>query len=177
MSTGVTKNESVYEWSVIESFNRKAVDPSADRFFGVLDPEKVRVEGLPKITGMKIQTRPGSKKTRPLAVKSNTIYIERDDARSLMGQKAGLMFLCTVSMGEVKRFVSGDVAQETQKIHWVGEPNVKMKVVMPDGTVKDGVGEPALKKLKVGQIIQLYRVGFCRVDRTGKEVVLYFSHK
>lgn len=176
ISTGTTKTESVYEWQSIEAFNRKMIDPIADRYFGVIDPLKVKIDGLP--TGsIDVQTRPGSKKTRMIPVKSDAIYIDKEDERSLMGQNAGLMFLCTSNFGTVKRFVSKDVSHETPKIHWVGEPNVKIKIFMPDGQIKSAVGEFGMKKLKVGQMIQLYRVGFCRVDKVGKEIVLYFTHK
>jgi glutamyl-tRNA synthetase len=59
----------------------------------------------------------------------------------------------------------------------VSEPNIKIKVVMPDEKIKSGLAEPNIKKLKVGDVIQLQRFGFCRVDKTGKETVLYFAHK
>jgi glutamyl-tRNA synthetase len=176
MSTGVTKNESVYEWQVIESFNRKVIDPVSERYFAVMDPVKCKIEGLPpgKIS---LSVMPGSKKTREIAVKTDEVLLERSDAEGMKDMRAGLMFLCTANFGEVKRFVSKDVAQETPKVHWVPAPGVKIKVVMPDGTTRAGVAESAVRKLKVGQTVQFYRVGFCRVDRLGKEPVFYFSHK
>ena len=176
MSTGATKTESVYEWQVIEAFNRKHIDPVSDRYFGVLDPVKVKIDGLPK-DDLDVQTRPGSKKTRKIPVKSESVFIDKEDERELRDKKAGLMFLCTANFGEVKRFVSRSVSQDTPKIHWVGEDNVKIRIFMPDGTVAEGVGEPSLKNLKVDQTIQFYRVGFCRVDKIGKEVTFYFAHK
>jgi glutamyl-tRNA synthetase len=180
LSTGVTKAESEYEWQVIESFNRKAVDPIADRYFGVMDPEEVSVEGVAHIKSVIVQTRPGSEKRREIPIESGKFYVEKEDAKNAVGQRVGLMFLGTVNFGSVTRFVASEVEQETPKIHWVGEPNVPIKIVMPDGSVKSGIGETALRKLKPGSIIQLYRVGFCRVDRvdkSGKEVALYFAHK
>lgn len=177
LSTGATKTESVYEWQTIEAFNRKAVDPIADRYFGVIDPMKIKIEGIPRISGIEVSIRPGSKRKRKIPVKSDLVYIDKEDAKSLMGKNAGMMFLCTVNFGTVKRFVSREISHEIQKIHWVGEPNVKIKIFMPDGSVKTGLGEPAMKKLKVGKIIQLYRIGFCRVDKIGNEIFLYFAHK
>lgn len=178
LSTGTTKTESVYEWQVIEAFNRKHIDPISDRYFGVLNPVKVKIDGLPS-GEISVHTRPGSKKTRKVKVKSDIIYVDKEDEAGMKDQKVGLMFLCTANFGPVKRFVSKEVAQEkeTPKIHWVGEPNVNIKVVMPDGSTKIGIAEPAVAKLKVGQTIQFYRVGFCRVDKKGKETVLYFAHK
>lgn len=176
LSTGVTKTESVYEWQSIEAFNRKTIDPIADRYFGVIDPAEIKVEGL-NVDSISVQMKPGSKKKRIIKIGSNKIYLDKEDLKNMTGQKAGLMFLCTVNFGEVSRFVSTEISHEIPKIHWVGEPNVKIKVVMPDGKIVNGIGESALKKLKVGQMIQLYRVGFCRVDKIGKEVTLYFTHK
>lgn len=177
LSTGVTKTESLYEWQAIEAFNRKAIDPIADRYFGVVDPLKTKLEGLPKIGSIEVSKMPGSKKKRKIPVKSNFVYIDKEDAKNLIGKNAGLMFLCTVNFGNLKRFISREISHDIQKIHWVGEPNVKIKIFMPDGSVKTGIGEPAMKKLKVGQIIQFYRIGFCRVDKTGKEIAFYFAHK
>lgn len=176
LSTGVTKNESVYEWQVIESFNRKVIDPVSERFFAVMNPVKCSIEGLP--TGkISIPVMPGSKKIREIVIKTNEVFLEKDDVDGMKDMKAGLMFLCTANFGGLRRFVSKDISQETPKIHWVPGPGVKIKIVMPDGTIRGGVAESAVKKLKVGQSIQFYRVGFCRVDRLGKEPVFYFSHK
>ncbi len=177
LSTGATKTESVYEWQVVEAFNRKTVDPMADRYFGVINPVKIKVEGMPRTGVLSVQVRPGSKKKRAIPVKSDSVYIDRGDLKNLLGQNAGLMFLCTVNLGTVARYVTSQVFHETQKIHWVGEPNVKIKITMPDGSVREGVGEPATKKLKANQIVQLYRIGFCRVDKIGNEVAFYFAHK
>jgi glutamyl-tRNA synthetase len=124
-----------------------------------------------------LNVRPGAKKARKMPVKGQSVYIDKSDDSSLKGQNAGLMFLCTANMGEVKRFVSREVSQETPKIHWVPDPAVKIKVVMPDGSMKHGLAEAAVKKLKAGRVVQFYRVGFCRIDKVGKEVVIYFSHK
>ena len=48
---------------------------------------------------------------------------------------------------------------------------------MPDAGVKEGIAEANVKKLKVNQMIQLVRIGFCRVDKVDKDIVLYYSHK
>ena len=176
LSTGVTKAESVYEWQVIEAFNKKAIDPVSDRYFGVLNPVKIKIVSLPK-ENVTVAMRPGSEKTRDIPVVSEEVYIDEEDNQDLKDTKAGLMFLCTANFGPVIRFISKDISQDTQKLHWVGSKNVKFKLVMPDGNVKTGIGEPALSSLKKDQTIQLYRIGFCRVDIAGKEPTFYFAHK
>lgn len=57
------------------------------------------------------------------------------------------------------------------------DSGVKIKIVMHDGSTKDAVAESSTKDLKINQLIQLVRLGFCRVDKANKDIVLYFSHK
>jgi glutamyl-tRNA synthetase len=66
---------------------------------------------------------------------------------------------------------------ELPKIQWVSEENVKVKIIMPDGGIRESITEPEIKKLKVNDIIQAVRFGFVRVDRIKPEIVLCFSHK
>ena len=49
---------------------------------------------------------------------------------------------------------------------------------MPDKKLKVGLGESGLSYLKVGDIVQFERFGFCRLDRIeGKKLVFWFTHK
>jgi hypothetical protein len=64
-----------------------------------------------------------------------------------------------------------------QKVHWVSEPNIRVKIVTPEKTIK-GLGEPNLARLKPGALIQMERMGFGRIDKISqKEVVIFFAHK
>ncbi len=180
VSTGVTKTEAVLEWPALESFNRKIVDRIANRYFAVLDPIEMEIEKFPKIKNVRAQLHPDFKKRgfRKIPVNANKIYIEREDHERLENKNVGLINLATINVGQRSaRFVSKGVRYEDPKIHWVSKSNVRLKIVMPTGKIKLAIGEPDLKKVKVDQIIQLVRVGFCRVDKTGKETVLYFTHK
>ncbi|MEM0333657.1 MAG: hypothetical protein QXX30_04345 [Candidatus Aenigmatarchaeota archaeon] len=47
---------------------------------------------------------------------------------------------------------------------------------MPNGKEIEALGENSLKKLKEGEIVQFYRVGFCRLDNKDK-MLFYFAHK
>ena len=69
--------------------------------------------------------------------------------------------------------------QKARIIQWVPvEENINVKIIMPDGTAKTGLGEIALKDLRVDDIVQFERVGFARLDEiTDDEVIFYFAHK
>ena len=64
-------------------------------------------------------------------------------------------------------------------IQWVPvDDNVDVKIVMDDASIKTGLGEGALRDLKVGDIVQFERVGFARLDEIADdELIFYFAHK
>jgi glutamyl-tRNA synthetase len=60
----------------------------------------------------------------------------------------------------------------------VSESLAKVEVLMPDGSTRSGVGEPGLKQLKEGDIIQFERFGFVRLDKKqANKLVFWFTHK
>lgn len=64
-------------------------------------------------------------------------------------------------------------------VHWLPVSNnlVNIEVLMPDKTLKSGLGEPTLKTLKEGAVVQFERKFFARFDRKEKDVyVFYFTH-
>ena len=72
------------------------------------------------------------------------------------------------------------ILKEKRKIiQWlpVSENLMKTLILMPDGSERTGVSEPATRTLKAGDIIQFERIGFGRVDQTGTELVVWFAHK
>jgi len=179
LSTGLTKAESEIEWGAIEAYNRKKIDSVANRYFTVLNPTKIKIDNAPKIKEVKILMHPDFPKRgrRKLPVDTQKIYIEDDDYKKFREKNVGLISLFTTTISAPAKFVSNEIPYDLQKIQWISEPNAKLKIVMPDGSTKTGVGEINMKKLKVGQLIQLVRVGFCRVDKINKDIVLYYAHK
>lgn len=162
---------------ILYAENRKMIDSLANRYFAVLDPVQISIKG--KIKSSKVNMHPDFPKRgkRSIAVNNSKIYVEREDFEKFHDREVGLMNLCSVKLKRNSEITSKDVKYEIQKIQWVSEPNVKIKIVMPDGNVKTGLGDPGMKKLKGGDIVQLQRIGFCRVDKAGIERVLYFAHK
>ena len=84
------------------------------------------------------------------------------------------MNLFSVALRKNAVMTSKDVKYEIQKIHWVSEPNVKIKLIMPDGKELKALAEPEIKKIKKGDIVQFPRIGFARLD---KNMTFYFAHK
>ncbi len=164
---------------ILYAENRKMIDSVANRYFAVIDPVTVSVENAPRIKQIKANLHPDFPRRgkRKIPVDAKKIYIERGDFEKFKGKEVGLMDLFTVRLDKKSEFVSKEVKYEVPKIHWVSEPNLKIKIMMPDGNVKKGLIEPDGKKLKTEQLIQLVRTGFCRVDDVRKQMLLYFTHK
>ncbi|MEM5773126.1 MAG: glutamate--tRNA ligase [Candidatus Aenigmatarchaeota archaeon] len=177
--TGVSKAEGVVTWELLEAENRKAVDPLANRYMVVLNPVEIALEGAPEIKEVEINLHPDfpERGVRKIPVNVKKILIEKEDYKKYKNKEVGLMYFATIKIGEKIKFVSKEVPLEIQKIHWCSEPNLKIKIMMPNGKLVEAVGEPEMKKLKKDQIIQMPRVGFARVDKEYKDIILYYTHK
>ncbi|MEM5879032.1 MAG: glutamate--tRNA ligase [Candidatus Aenigmatarchaeota archaeon] len=177
--TGVSKAEGVVTWELLEAENRKVVDSAANRYMVVLSPRKIALEEAPEIKDVKINLHPDfpERGFRKIPVNIRKILIEREDYKKYKNKEVGLMYFATIKIGLKTKFVSKEVPLEVPKIHWCSEPNLKIKIVMPNGKTVKAVGEPEMKTLKKDQIIQMPRVGFARVEKEYKDIILYYSHK
>jgi len=178
LSTGLTKAEAELEWEALEAYNRKKIDAIANRYFAVLNPIKISIEKL-KPRPVKILMHPDFPKRglKKLPLVSRKVYIEMEDYNKNKNKNVGLINLAVVKLASKAKFISSEIPYNLQKIQWVSYPHVKIKIVMPDCSTKIGIGEINMKKLKVGQLIQLVRIGFCRIDKVNKDIVLYYAHK
>jgi len=65
-------------------------------------------------------------------------------------------------------------------IQWlpVSKENIKVDIIMNDNTITKGLAEKTIKKIKIGELIQFERFGFCRLDKKTKDkYTFYFTHK
>ncbi|HKZ45664.1 MAG TPA: glutamate--tRNA ligase, partial [archaeon] len=165
---------------ILYAENRKIIDPTANRYFAVFDPVEVSIENPPKTNSAKAPLHPDfpKKGKRTIPVNTKKIYIEREDFEKFKGKEVRLMDLFNVSISGKSEFTSKEMKVETPKIQWASEPNIKIKVMMPDGKIIEALAEPEIKNVKEDEMIQLVRIGFCRCDKNdGGGIVLCFAHK
>lgn len=164
---------------ILYAENRKIIDPLADRYFAVLDPVEISIEDASKIKKAKAPLHPDfpERGYRRIPVNTQKIYIEKEDFEKFKNKEVGLMNLFTIKLKKRAEFVSEKVKFDAPKIQWVSEQNVRIKIIMSDGSVKECIAEPEIKNIKVNQLIQFPRIGFCRCDKIDKEIILYFAHK
>ena len=180
---GVKMADSAISWKKIYGLNRNFLEPIANRYFFCENPVEIDVENYED--GEVIIERPlhadHMDRGNRLLPFNGTAYLAKSDI------KDGLFRL----MDAVNVEIAGDKvtyhstsfedarAVKARIIQWVpAEENVNVKIVMDDASVKEGLGEIALKDLDVGDVVQFERVGFARLDEIrDDELVFYYAHK
>jgi len=178
VATGVSKSESTITWNKFESFNRKVIEPIANRYFAVFDPVEISVSGCPEVNQAEEPLHPDypERGNRIVPVNTNKIFISKQDFDKYQGKEVRLIGLFNIILEENAKYVGNEIVQEMPKIQWVSENNVPVSIVMDNGSEKECIAEPEVSNLKVDDIIQFFRFGFCRLD--DKEGVrFYFTHK
>lgn len=171
---GFSKKEAKIDFDMIASLSRKLLDTRVDRYYFVENPIKIQLDS--GVKEVEIKFHPDKKETRKVKVDSN-IYISKHDFNDLKGKEVRLMNLATIQLPKTpgkSKFISLDNAP-VQKIQWVSA-GIPVKIFLPDATWLNGMAEPSVKKLQVGEIVQFERFGFCRLDKKGKELEFWFSH-
>jgi glutamyl-tRNA synthetase len=179
LKMGLSEADVAVPLEILYAENRKLIDPIANRYMAVFSPVTIPVKNAPPIDKVEVQLHPDfpERGKKQVMVDTNKICIEKEDREKFKGKEVGLINLFSVRLDEDVEYVSKEIRYDIPKIHWVSEPNVKIKIVMPNGEIKQALAEPTMRSLKEGDIVQLYRIGFCRVDKAEKDIVLYFAHK
>ncbi len=180
INTGLSKNDIRVGWENVEGTNKKFIDPMANRYMAVTEPVRISVRSAPDIREAEESLHPDfperGKKRIPVSLES--IYISGEDFKALQGKEFRLKGLGNIHLkGKEGYYTGNSIVREMQKVQWVSEPHVSIKIVTPEKAI-GGIGEPDMGKLKPGTLVQMERVGFGRVDSVSKEgVTVYFAHK
>lgn len=186
LEIGVKIADSTVSWKKIYGLNRNILEEVANRYFAVLNPKKVVINGLPEsVKGMiKRLKHPDfpDRGYRELPF-DGTIYLEEKDIKNNQNKVLRLMDAVNIFLGEEVTYHSSsleDAREEKARIvHWVPESsNREVEVVMSDASHQTGFIEPSSDELNVGDVVQLERVGFARLDsiKEGK-LTFYYAHK
>ena len=159
----------------LEAYNRKIVDKTANRYFFIPNPIKIRVKNIPlRKVGIPLHPEHKEKKLREFSL-SNTFYVDAEDFKKYHGQEVRLKDLCNIKLGEESVF-EGFGLKAIPKIQWLPAGYLPVRVMKPGGLIK-GYGELNLKKAKAGDVVQFERFGFVRIEKTGQSIVAIFAHK
>ena len=180
---GVKMADSAISWKKIYGQNRNFLEPIANRYFFCENPQKITVEGY--ADGRIDIERPlhadhMDRGNRVLPFDGEAYLAENDINDGIFR----LMDAVNVDInGDEITYHSTSFedarASKARIIQWVPvDDNVNVKIVMDDASTRTGLGEGALRDLKVGDIVQFERVGFARLDEIADdELIFYFAHK
>ncbi len=188
---GRSKSESEPTWDLLESINRKIIDPSTKRYLFVRDPVKLVVDNAPSISVV-LKHHPDNDLGKRQVETRGRFYISKTDAERFKdGEIIRLMDLFNVQLTKRGERIGGTFAGDEnihgiKRIHWVPEDAVQFEVRIPGplfkGEIRNedsmeivkGLGEPKTRLLRKGERIQFVRFGFCIVDGEG---VAILTHK
>ncbi|MBN2603319.1 MAG: glutamate--tRNA ligase [Candidatus Thermoplasmatota archaeon] len=195
LSQGISKVESTVPFSIVESFNRKLLDPKVKRFFFVENPIKLIVENAPE-KKKKIQFHPHDETLGSRVVNTNKVfYVPREDMNILkLGDIFRLKDLFNVKITQKNETIYGEyigekLISETAKIQWTTDEYIPMKIFVPSPLfigekfnpdslrILEGYAEGAISALNTNEIVQFERFGFVRLENTAAEITGYFAHK
>jgi glutamyl-tRNA synthetase len=194
LQQGFSKVESVVDFSLVESVNRKYLDPLVKRYYYVPSPVQLTIDDAPKKT-VKLQLHPDASMGERSIHTGSLFFIPRDDARKMkVGDVFRLKGLFNVKVTETGEPMTGayageELISETAKIQWVTDDHVPLKVIVPglifiNDTYNpdslhelNGYAEKAVSSLHDGEIVQFERVGFVRLEKQKTGLVGIFTHK
>ena len=185
----------VLSWENLYAYNRKIIDPVANRYFFVHDPRKIVVKSVSQAMIANVPLHPDNpeKGFRQFRVKPEnkeaSLWIASHDLNILKKEKmVRLMGLFNVQIenvakGVVEAVYHSDSHEEARKlglplIHWVpADTGIPCEVVMPDATIARGIAEDGCRELKADDIVQFERFGFVRVESVNWKLKAYYAHR
>ncbi len=156
--------------------NKKIIDKEANRYFFVENPKKIKIIDAPELF-VKAPLHPEHKSRGYRRFETKKEFYVSDN----IDKNKTYRFMHLFNFKNNK-FVSDEYDQKlnAKLIHWlpVSKDLVNIEVLMPDGSVKKGLGESSLRKVKVGEVIQFERNFFCRLNKKSKKAYeFWFTHK
>ncbi|MEM1537499.1 MAG: glutamate--tRNA ligase [Candidatus Nezhaarchaeales archaeon] len=201
MDVGPSKANALITKKLLDSYNRKVVDPIANRFFFVKDPVLMRIHNAPPRRSVRIPLHPSfpERGFRVLELEGREgvmeVYVSNDDlVKRTEGSMLRLMGLFNVRLLNLNRPLEAVYAGEElidPKIQWLPVnggiqaevfligPLLKDGRINPDSLkVVSGLVERSCAELKEGELVQFERFGFARIEKAGVDgVKAVLTHK
>jgi len=195
VDVGPKTSDVTVSWENLYAYNRKVIDPIANRYFFVQNPIELTVEKIPRPFVAKLSLHPDQPKKgfRHFKIESKenkaSFLISGNDMDLVkIGNKIRLMGLFNFRVEKTgKHLIEATFHSESHEeakklgaplIHWIPlGTGVPCEVMMPDASVAGGMAEDSCRELHPDDIIQFERFGFVRVDHLNKKLTAYFAHR
>ena len=180
---GLSPSPTNVDPGVLETINRKILDPGTPRYFFVNEPAEITVENAPE-QEVEVKRHPSNAELGSRKFKTGSkFYLANKDVEGFQEGESIRLAECLnfIKKGGKLIYHSKSHAEfkGTKIIHWLPvQANMpKVKVLMPDRKEVAGLAEPGVSELKVGDIVQFLRFGFCRLDKAEKgNYYFWFTH-
>jgi glutamyl-tRNA synthetase len=197
IDVGIKPNDVTLSWETLNSYNRKILDATSNRYFFVADPVELKVTGLPKtfVAKLPLHAEHPQRGFREYTItpdgqdKAITFWIAQADAKTMQPQlNIRLMELFNIKIQNVtdqtiEALYTSESYEDVRKnkvqlIQWIPKgTEYPTEVIQQDASVTLGYSESYCKKLKPDTIIQFERYGFVRIDQVGDKLVAYYAQK
>ncbi|MCE4612302.1 MAG: glutamate--tRNA ligase [Desulfurococcales archaeon] len=182
---GVKHTEATLSWANLASINRKILDARSDRIMFVESPRAFRVS-MDKCREASIPVHPDRPETRKYRIcPGDIVYLDsRDVEESPRVRLLGLDNFSVEKERSLLEMIGGGVEYARKAsipiIQWVPASRaVDVKVLKPEGlelVESRGVAEEAIRNYRIGDTLQFVRYGFIRIDKTGSDVTVIYTH-
>ncbi len=185
VEAGVKQVDIQFSWENLFAYNREIIEPEAYRYFFVADPVRMEITGVHEIHGEAplLPDRPGAGFRKYNLTAENgviVVYLPGKDVRDKEGIFR-LKDICNINIRDGEAAYAGNDLSVVKKgakiIHWAPESSIPAEMLMPDGSLLEGVAEPAI----LGEdrdMVQFERMGFARIEKKdGMGIKAVFAHR
>ncbi len=170
---GLSETEITVNIESLYSENRKIIDKISNRYFVIFNKKKIKINN--PIKEIKIPLHPDFNRGYRRFIIGNEFYVQ-----DKLEKNKNYRFMHLFNFKNNK-FISEELDDKLKAklIHWlpVSKDLVNVEVVMDNGRVIKGIGEKSIKYLKVGDLVQFVKFGFCRLDRKDGNVYrFWYTH-
>ena len=194
LQQGISKVESIIDFSLVESVNRKFLDSRVKRYYFVPNPIQLSVNDAPRKI-VKLSLHPNGEMGERAIQTGSTFFIPKEDGQKMKtGDIFRLKGLYNVKITKTGDRLTGiyagdDLIQETAKIQWTTDDHIPFKILVPGLIFKGesynpdscselkGYAEKAVSGVTVGEIVQFERIGFVKLEKQKTDLVGIFTHK
>lgn len=183
VESGIKPVDIQFSWDNLYGMNRDLVDGTANRYFFVGDPVRYDIDGPEVLTG-EAPLHPDHPERGDRVYRldgSRTVFVSRDDSREFAETgKVRLKDLCNLDYAMPAKYAGDDISvlrHGVRAVQWVGRDSVGARLLMPDGTVTEGLVEKAILD-EPSDMVQFERIGFVRIERKDAAgVSAVFAHR
>jgi len=187
LDIGLTPVNSRLSMDTLCAENRRIIDPRANRYFFVPDPQRLSIKGVPRMSEVRLRLHPSHPERG-----DRIIPLQREDTGLVVWIASG--DASTMRSGEIVRLkdflnfklisreplegkFAGFEVLNVPKVQWVSAGAVECEVLKPDGSRDQGLVEPGILKLCPGEVVQFERYGFVRIEKLKPSIMAVFAHR